>query len=140
MFRRAWWTRRWIVVAAVVVVLLVGAVVWECGTDEVREGQPLDEAKAALQRAGAVDVSAKCGMYTSLGGRNPTQVGCTMWEFPDGHTLYLVATRDSDDEPFRVSRFDQWKGWYKSGGVELPAVDSVRLRRSVFTAMPHCLR
>lgn len=140
MFRRAWWTRRRIVVAAVLAVLFVVAVVWEFGSDEVREGQPLDEAKAALQRAGAVDKSAVCGMYSSLGGRKPTQVNCTMWEFPDGHTLYLVATRDSEDEPFRVSRFDQWKGWYKSGGIELPVADSVPLRRSVFAVVPNWLR
>lgn len=140
MFRRAWWTRRRIVVAAVLSVLVAGAIVWECGTEEVREGQPLDEARAALQRAGAVDQSAVCGMSTSLGGRKPTNVSCSMWEFPDGHTLYLVATRDSDDEPFRVSGFDQWKGWYKSGGVELPDTVSVRLRRSVLAVVPSWMR
>ena len=107
MFRRAWWPRRRIVVAAVLSVLIAGAVVWECGTDEVREGQPLDNAKAALQRAGAVDVSANCGMFSFVGGGSTRQVNCSMWQFPDGHTLYLVGTRDSADEPFRVSRFDQ---------------------------------
>lgn len=138
MFRRAWWTRRRIVVAAVVAVLLVVAIAWECGTDEVQDGQPLDEATAALRRAGAVDRTKNCGMATTLGHRKPSQVDCTMWEFPDGHTLWLVGVQDSDDEPFRVNSFNMWKGWYKfDGAVELPVADSVRLRRSVFAFIPH---
>ena len=138
MFRRAWWTRRRIVVAAVVAVLFAAAVVWECGSDEVRKGQPLDEAKAVLWRTGAVH--RECGMHTTLGGRRPTQVTDSMWEFPDGRTLFLVATRETDDEPFRVNSFNMWQGWYKLGGAELPTADSVHLRRSVFAVVPGWLR
>jgi hypothetical protein len=135
MFRRAWWTRRRVVVSVVVAVLLVAAGVWVSGAGEVAVGQPHDEAKATLHRAGAV--TKPCGRWTSFGGSSPSQVDCAMWELPDGRTLYLVATRDSDDEPFRVYKFDMWQGWYKSGGTPLPHAESVRLRRSVFAFLPH---
>jgi len=140
MFRRAWWTRRRIVIAAAVAVLLVVAVVWECGSDEVRKGQPLDEAKAAFWRAGAVDKTNVCGKRSTLGGRKPSQVVDSMWELPDGRTLFLIAIREADDEPFRVNSFNMWQGWYKLGGAELPTADSVRLRRSVFAVVPGWLR
>ena len=88
-----------------------------------------------------MDKSKNCGMYTNLGGRNPPQMNCSMWELPDGRTLYLVGTRESDDVPFRVLSFDMWQRWYKSdGAVELPHGDSVRLRRSVFAVIPHWVR
>jgi hypothetical protein len=135
MYHRRWWTRRRIVVGVAVAALLVAVVAWECGSGEVREGQPLDEAKAVLVQAGAVDKTATCGMFTSLGHRY--QVSNSMWELPDGHTVYLVAARDSDDEPFRVDRFSLWQGWPKSGReVELPAASAVSLRRSVFAVVP----
>lgn len=138
MFRRTWWTRRRIVVGVAVAVLLVVAIAWEGGSDEVRGGQLLDEAKAALRRTGAADRTDVCGMHTSLGGRRPTQVEDSMWELPDGRTLFLVAARDADDEPFRVEHFKMWQGWYKcADAVELPVADSVRLRRSVFAFIPH---
>jgi hypothetical protein len=136
MFRRVWWTRRRIVIGAVVAVLLVAVVVWECGCDEVRDGQPLDEAKAALRRAGAVDKSAKCGMFMSVGQHY--EVSNSYWELPDGRTIYLMSSRESEEEPFRLQSFRMWQGWCKSiGAVELPDVESVRLRHSVFAFIPH---
>lgn len=138
MFRRAWWTRPRIAVGMAIVALLVVAVVWECGTDEVREGQPLDEAKAALGRAGGVDRSDRCGMFSSVGQHY--QVSNSYWEFPDGRTIYLRSSRESDEEPFRLDSFSMWNGWYKLGGVELPVADSVRLRRSVFAVVLGWLR
>ncbi|MFY7950873.1 MAG: hypothetical protein ACOVT5_00070 [Armatimonadaceae bacterium] len=138
MFRRAWWTRRRIVIAAVLAVLIAGGVVWECGTDEVREGQPLDEAKAALLRAGGVDSTKNCGMYCSVGRHY--EVSNSYWQLPDGRTLYLVGTRESDAEPFRVDRIMMWQGWYKPGGIELPPADSVQFRRSVLAIVTFWMR
>jgi hypothetical protein len=141
MFRRAWWTRRRIVVAAVLAVSLTVAVVWECGTEEVREGQPLDEARAALQRAGAVDVSANCGMFRSVGGHY--EVSNSYWRLPDGRTIYLMSSRESEREPFRIDSFIMWQGWYKSSaglGQELPTGEAVHFRRSVLTVVPSWFR
>lgn len=145
MFRREWWWNRcWVVVIAVLsvlAVLLAGAVVWECGSDQVAVGQSLDEAKAALRRAGAKDVTAYCGMFMTAGGHY--EVSGSYWELPDGRTISLSSARESGEEPFRLFKFVMWKGWYKlsSGpGQELPVGDSVRLRRSVFAVVPGWLR
>jgi hypothetical protein len=138
MFRRAWWTRRRIVVGAVVAVLLVAVVGWECGAEEVRTGQPLDEAKAVLWQAGAVDKTENCGWYFTFGGGSTIQTDCSMWELPDGRTLWLVGTRETDIEPFRVYSFEMYQGWPKaSESVVLPSAESVRLRHSVFAFIPH---
>lgn len=134
MFRRAWWARRRVVATVTAVLLAAGA--WVSGTDGVSVGQPLDEAQATLRRAGATNRTDVCGMHTSLGARQPGQVKDSMWELPDGRTLYLVATRDSDDEPFRVDHFNMWQGWYQNDGIPLPHAGSVRLRRSVFAVLP----
>jgi hypothetical protein len=137
MFRRAWWTGHRIFIGVIMAALLLAAVVWECGSDEVREGQPLDEAKTVLWQAGAV--TKKCGMYSSLGGH--AEVDCSMWELPDGRTLFLVGARESDHESFRVYSFDMWQGWPKSAGaVELPAASAASLRRSVFVLVPGWFR
>lgn len=137
MFRRTWWTRRRIAVGAVATALLVAVVVWECGSDELHEGQSLEEAKAVLWKAGGVE--RECGMHSTMGQHY--QVNDSYWELPDGRTLFLVGTRERDDSPFRVERFNVWQGWYKSdNAVELPATDSVRFRRSVLVFVPHFLR
>ena len=139
MFRRTWWTRRRVVVGVLAVVLVVVAVVWECGTVELRCGQSLDEAKSALRQAGGADMAGRCGMFSTVGQKY--QVCNSMWVLPDGRSVYLMCSRDSEDKPYRVDAFQMWQGWYKDvGTVELPEAETVCLRRSVFVVVPDWLR
>lgn len=139
MFRRTWWTRRRVWWSGLAFVVLVAVIVWVSGTEELYVGQPLDEAKAALWRAGATDQTKNCGMLCSVPLGKTTEIDGSYWELPDGRTVYLVASRESPDEPFRVARMPRWQGWYKNADretVELPPADSVRFRRSVLAFVP----
>jgi hypothetical protein len=142
MFRRAWWTRRRIVVAAVLAVLVV--IIWSASrTEWVYEGQSLEEAKASLQRAGAVELQNESfGFFFSVsaarvipipaserteGGPTVRYVGPSgeevttpdrvdsCWEFPDGRTLRLIGFRKSSDTQYQVQSFGMWQGWPKRG-------------------------
>jgi hypothetical protein len=138
MFRRAWWTRRRIALGVAIVALLVVAVVCECGTEEVREGQPLDEAKAALHRAGAKELQNESfGFFFSVPRRemleSPPDRVASCWEFPDGRTFWLAGFREKPDQPYHVESFGMWRGWLVRGSSEtnrFPETKCVRLTRS----------
>jgi hypothetical protein len=145
MFRRAWWTRRRMVVAAVLAVLIV--IIWSANrTEWVYEGQSLEEAKASLQRGGAVELQNESfGFFFSVraarvipippserteGGPTVRYVGpsgeevtppdrvASCWEFPDGRTFWLAGFRESPDQTYRVESFGMWQGWPIRGSSE----------------------
>jgi hypothetical protein len=139
MFRRTWWTRRCVRWSGLAFVILVAVIVWVSGTEDLFVGQPLDEAKAALWRAGARDVTSSTKVSYSVQILKRSDIRYSYWELQDGRTVFVLGSRESPDEPYRLARLPMWQEWCKfTNGVanKFPETDTLRLRRSVFAFVP----
>jgi hypothetical protein len=156
MFRRAWWTRRRVIGIGAAVLVVASAIVASArfsGTEKVFVGQPFDDAKAALRRAGAVEVEGSYGLciwvpgavkvrtkpdgsteYYHVGpdGREvvpPDRVD-SYWRLSDGRTVWLIGFRDSSDQPYHLEKFMMWQGWHeRDGSNRLPDTNVLLVHR-----------
>ena len=138
MFRRTWWTRRRVWCGGLAFVSLV-PLVWVSGTEDLYVGQPLDEARTVLWRVGARDVTSSTKVSYSVQILKRSDILYSYWELQDGRTVFVLGSRESPDEPYRLARLPMWQEWCKStnGAVnKFPETDTLRLRRSVFAFVP----
>jgi hypothetical protein len=138
MFRLNWWTRRRIAIATVLLLLLTAGVIWQCGTEEVRDGQPWSEAEAALWRAGAYDWTRSCGAYMSVPRQDgrPKDGPFHAYQLPDGRSLFIATSKQPEDPDYTIGAISVFTGDHKDRETKMERRATLSLRRSVLAFFP----
>lgn len=123
---------RWVIVALCV----LAAVIWFSGKEEIRTGQPLEDARSATWRAGAYDATKNCGRFPKIGDGSPKYEFQSVWYcMPDGSVVMLIGYADDPGGPVTVRRISVYPDgrafWRKDDEMESFDTDQLTPRRSL---------